>query len=148
MDRGETALSMGDALLPIDLGTTSDGVSPLLATGVAAGAEFTCVLLEDASVKCLGRNDEGQLGRGDTEDNVGSSAVDLGDALVAVDLGTNVTVAAISSGTAATCANLEGGGMKCWGSNAYGGLGVEDSLARGDEAKDMGDNLAEVRRRG
>lgn len=36
------------------------------------------------------------------------------------------------------------GGPQCWGGNSYGGVGVGDSYNRGDEASDMGDNLAEV----
>lgn len=42
---------MGDNLPPIDLGTKENGTSPLLATSVTAGDEFTCVLLETGVVK-------------------------------------------------------------------------------------------------
>lgn len=62
--------------------------------------------------QCFGRNDEGQCGRGDLAEAIGSSPDDLGDALVPVSLGTDVVVQSISSGTAASCAVLEGGAIK------------------------------------
>ncbi|CAN0018909.1 unnamed protein product, partial [Laminaria digitata] len=94
--------------------------------------------------QCFGRNDEGQCGRGGLQANIGSGATDMGDSLQLVDLGTGVEAVSISSGTASTCATLISGGIKCWGGNNYGGLGVGDSYNRGDEATDMGDNLPEV----
>lgn len=67
---------------------------------------------QNQNQQCFGRNDEGQCGRGDLFDSVGSSPDDLGDALPVVSLGTDVEVESISSGTAATCAVLVGGGLK------------------------------------
>lgn len=69
----------------------------------------------------------------------------MGDNLPYVDLGTGVEAISVSSGTASTCAALLGGGVKCWGGNSYGGLGVGDSYNVGDEEDDMGDNVQEVR---
>lgn len=43
-----------------------------------------------------------------------------------------------------TCARFSGannGRIKCWGSNQWGQLGLEDTLARGNEASEMGSNL-------
>ena len=59
---------MGDgsgemAVLPsIDLGTGRT------ATAIAAGNLHTCALLDNASVKCWGRNNKGQLGIDNTTD--------------------------------------------------------------------------------
>lgn len=64
------------------------------------------------TIQCFGRNDEGQCGRGNLDESVGSNAEDMGDALPFVDLGTGVKAVSISSGTASTCAALEGGGVK------------------------------------
>ena len=54
-DRGDTALSMGDNLAPIDLGTTPGGTGSAVAVAVTTGQQFTCVLLEGGSVlvSCL-----------------------------------------------------------------------------------------------
>ncbi|CAN0381081.1 unnamed protein product, partial [Laminaria digitata] len=49
-DRGDTALSMGNNLAAIDLGTTPGGVGSAVAVAVTTGQQFTCVLLEGGSV--------------------------------------------------------------------------------------------------
>ncbi len=40
-----------------------------------------------------------------------------------------------------TCAILDGGKGKCWGTNKSGQLGLGDALARGDGLNEMGDYL-------
>ena len=57
------------------------------ASAVAAGGAHTCALRTDGSVVCWGSNSNGQLGIGNNND-VGSSPNEMGDNLVAVDLGT------------------------------------------------------------
>ena len=69
LGQGSTA-TIGDqpgaiaAMPPIDLG------SGRTATALALGQEHACALLDDGTVKCWGRNQLGQLGRGNTE-NIG-----------------------------------------------------------------------------
>jgi hypothetical protein len=70
---------MGNALPAVDL------VTNRTAKGIAAGANYTCVLLDDDSVKCWGVNDAGTLGIGDTTFRGGQPG-EMGDALPAVDL--------------------------------------------------------------
>lgn len=70
------------------------------------------LLHASVSQKCFGRNDEGQCGRGNLDENVGSSLEDMGDNLPYVDLGEGVEAVSISSGTSTTCAALLGGGIK------------------------------------
>lgn len=106
---------------------------------VSAGGNHSCALLGDGTVKCWGKNNVGQLGLGDTRDR-GTGLWPLGDALPAVDLGSNVTVIDIAAGGNHTCALLEGG-VKCWGNNSWGQLGLGHINIQGDDEQEMGDRL-------
>ena len=95
---------------PIDLGTGRTAVA------VALGAYFTCAILDDGSVKCWGADHHGQLGDGGTSTHQGSP--------VSVDLGPGRTAVAITASRDHACAILDTGGVKCWGSNGKGKLGL------------------------
>jgi len=112
---------------------------------LATGMGQTCAVLDDATLKCWGRNEYGQLGLGDTEAR-GDEPGELGDALPTVNLGSNSTVRAVSAGVLHTCAVLESGAVKCWGTNSLltGQLGLGDLDRRGDEPGEMGDALPPV----
>lgn len=130
-NRGDNAGEMGDNLKAIDLGTGRTAMA------IASGADHTCALLDDATVKCWGKNFAGQLGYGDTNPR-GTGA--MGDTLKAVNLGTGRTAKAIAMGASSSCAVLDDGTVKCWGSNSYGQLGVVGPN-RGDNSGEMGDSL-------
>lgn len=53
---------MGDDLPVIDFGQDRTALA------LAVGWFHTCVILDDSTVRCFGRNHDGQLGLGDTED--------------------------------------------------------------------------------
>jgi hypothetical protein len=135
--RGNDPGEMGDSLPAVSLGTGRT------ATAIAAGHNFTCAVLDDASIKCWGRSDSGQLGQGDNASR-GDAAGEMGDNLPAVPLGTGRTAAAIDLGSNAACALLDDASIKCWGNNASGRLGLGDTANRGDAAGEMGDNLPAV----
>ena len=88
---------MGDgsgemAVLPsINLGTGRT------ATAIAAGYYHNCALLDNASVKCWGRNRFGQLGI-DNNTTMGNNTGEMGDNLPVVNLGTGRTATAIAAG--------------------------------------------------
>lgn len=84
---------------------------------------------------CWGDNHSGQLGRS-------APGVALPDGRV--DLGTNRRALGIFAGLEHTCAILEDGGVKCWGLNTWGQLGVGDTANRGDGVAAMGDGLPVV----
>jgi alpha-tubulin suppressor-like RCC1 family protein len=83
------------------------------AVGIAAGGDHTCALLDDGGVKCWGRNSYGQIGDGTQTDKLIPTAVS----------GLSTGAVAVVAGGSHTCALLNGGGVKCWGSNNRGSLG-------------------------
>eukprot|EP01083_Nonionella_stella_P188793 696774_1 len=135
--RGDEANEMGDYLLEIELGTS------FKATQVVVGYEFTCALSTTNTVKCFGRNRDGQLGYGDVNDR-GGEANEMGDALLEIDLGSDFIPLRIVAGLHHSCALSIANTVKCWGRNAFGALGQGDSNNRGDEANEMGDDLLEI----
>jgi alpha-tubulin suppressor-like RCC1 family protein len=130
-NNAEGELGQGDT---IDLG------SGRTATSLSVGGFHVCALLDDGTVKCWGENDNGQLGQGDTAAR-GNGPGEMGDNLPPIDLGSGRTATAIAAGYLHTCALLDDGTVKCWGSNIVGELGQGDNIARGDAPGQMGDAL-------
>ena len=116
------------------------------ATALVAGGDFTCALLDDATVKCWGDGSLGQLGQGNTLDYgaTGPGGGAMGDVLRPVALGANRTVLALTAATAHACALLDNRDIKCWGVNAYGALGSGKTSNAGADPASMGDALAAV----
>jgi alpha-tubulin suppressor-like RCC1 family protein len=126
----------------VELGTDDEG-EPMRATVITSGGAHTCVILEDGSVRCWGRNSSGQLGLDDDEDR-GDDPLEMGDFLDLVDLGEGLsgerrTAKRIAAGDAHTCAVLDDNQVKCWGRNQTGqlGLGLAADDFRGDELGEM-----------
>jgi len=134
---GNSPGEMGDALVAVNLGTERS------ANVVVAGGYHTCVLLDNSQVKCWGRNNNGQLGYGDTVNHGSGRGKNLAD-LGAVDLGTGRSAKALTLGDSHTCALLDNNQVKCWGANGRRQLGYGDTQNRGSIAGQMGDALAAV----
>ncbi|MBI2606671.1 MAG: hypothetical protein HYW49_11395 [Deltaproteobacteria bacterium] len=139
-DRGGSLGTMGDNLPYVSLGTGRT------AKHLAVGHLQACAILDNDLVKCWGNNGSGELGLGNTT-NYGNAAGTMGDNLPYVSLGTGRTATAIAMGANHSCVILDDGGMKCWGYNAYGQLGLGDTVNRGDNMSAghlMGDDLPQI----
>ena len=135
--RGDAPDDLGDALAAIDLG------SGRTARSISIGGSHACALLDDDTVTCWGFSANGQLGQGITT-TVGDEPGELGENLSVIDLGTGRTATAISAGASHTCAVLDNGAAKCWGQGFFGQLGYGDTINRGDNADEMGDELPAI----
>ncbi|HVI03303.1 MAG TPA: RTX toxin, partial [Enhygromyxa sp.] len=87
-------------------------------TQIVSGFAHTCALLDDASVRCWGIANNGQIGYGngntigDDETPASAGPVNVGG-----------PVASLGAGWYHTCAVLESGEVKCWGKGNEGRLG-------------------------
>ncbi len=66
--RGNAADQMGDNLAEVPISNV---------TNIAAGEDFTCALTQPGYVRCWGKNEEGQLGLGITNANLGRTLAEL-----------------------------------------------------------------------
>lgn len=133
-DRGDGSAEMGDSLTSVNLGTGRT------ASALAAGGFHTCAILDDSTLKCWGRNNQGQLGLGSTA-NKGDGTGEMGDSLLAVNLGTGRTALAVAAGLNHTCVLLDNSDVKCFGDGAYGQLGSGLTSDYGKTSATTGDSL-------
>ena len=101
------------ALVPRQVPGLTSGVA-----SIAAGGSQTCAILFGGGAKCWGDNRHGQLGNGTTN---------LSTIPVAVK-GLASGVMAMSANYGHTCALMDSGGARCWGSNDAGVLGNGSTL--------------------
>lgn len=86
---GDQPDELGDRLAPINLGTGRT------ARAIVAGTAHTCVVLDTFALKCFGLGTFGRLGSGATGP-LGDAVSRTGDAIAAVQLGTDRRVASLT----------------------------------------------------
>ena len=117
--------AIGDTETPASAGDVDVG-GPVVK--IAAGAQHTCAILRTGAVRCWGAGADGRLGYGnmssvgDNEHPVTAGDVDLG--------GTAIQIAAAGRHT---CALLDTGAVRCWGSALQGRLGYANPADIGDD---------------
>ena len=101
------------------------------ATMVSSGGYHNCALFSDGGIRCWGGSGSGQLGSGCTVAR-GNIAHQI-DQLTDVPFSGTSTPTAVSSGQSHSCALFSNGGIRCWGENEDGQLGVGniDNLGNG-----------------
>ena len=89
------------------------------ATKITNGYRHVCAILDNKSVQCWGRNNQGQLGDGTFVDrNVPTAVTGV------------MNVVEIAPGYRHTCALLDNDTIQCWGRNNYGQLGDGTTIDR------------------
>ena len=94
-----------------------------------ADGYHTCVILPRGRVRCWGEATWGALGYGNL-DNIGDT--ELPNSVGPVSLGTGRKARAIALGESHTCAILDNGRVRCWGSGFDGRLGYGNENNIGD----------------
>lgn len=117
--------SIGDNELPSSVDALDFGEA---VTDIACGWGATCALVESGEVRCWGNGGDGTLGQ--------AATASLGDdepatAIPPIELGVSPAVA-ISAGRSHACALLGDQTVRCWGSNAFGELGLGHTQVIGD----------------
>lgn len=98
-----------DQPTPVDVFGLTSGVA-----AITLGDVYTCALTTSGGAKCWGWNDARQLGDGTGVDR--RTPVDV--------VGLTQGVVEIDTGYRSTCALTTASGVKCWGGNYYGQLGI------------------------
>ncbi len=111
----ETPASVGDVGL-------SDFVSD-----IAVGWVHSCAVLEDGSVQCWGRGNDGRLGYGNVA-YVGYNNSPSAAGTVELD----GPARQVAAGLAHSCAMLQDGTVQCWGFGSNGQLGYGNTSTVGD----------------
>ena len=137
--RSPRSLVAALAIVVTVLGASSEATAEQAASSVTsvqsgridAAEKHSCAIITDGTVRCWGRGGEGRLGYGNTSD-IGDD--ETPGSVGPVDLGTGRTAVAISAGSARhTCALLDDGAVRCWGSGTLGRLGYGNTTTIGDD---------------
>jgi alpha-tubulin suppressor-like RCC1 family protein len=88
-----------------------------LPVDIVVGGQHACVLFSDGSIRCFGKNDHGQLGKGDTTNQPNLALASR------VTFASGSPAVAVAVGTSHSCAILASGCVSCWGLGTSAQLG-------------------------
>lgn len=131
------ALATGSGITNVHATTPPGSTSVDAVASMGLGDGTTCVVTVAGNDKCWGRNDTGQLGRGDSTqigDDESPGAVDF------IDLGG--LAREIHTNGRQTHAVLETGAVLAWGANDMGELGLGHTQTIGDDETPASANVA------
>lgn len=130
-DFGELGIGQVTWREPTPLEVQFPDPAPGTIAKVDGGPLFTCALASSGELYCWGENTFGQVGNGDSYDDVPTPAKVQGVGQAIVDFSAGGwfgsgegSGAGYSSITGFTCAVLADGSVKCWGANIIGQLGI------------------------
>lgn len=136
-DKGDSAAEVGNNFQFTDVGNVSTPVE------VSRSIYNTCVRFANGGIKCWGHGAYGQNGIGNTAQK-GDGGGEMGNSLPFVNFGTGITSTGICGGEQFNCSMFNNGGVKCWGRNNRGQLGIGNTTTIGDSAGELGNALAYV----
>jgi alpha-tubulin suppressor-like RCC1 family protein len=109
----------GNGSIPVSGFATLDLIADL-----ATGLHNTCVVRQTRDVYCAGRDDKGQLGNGDGDNDSTANTNDFGMASPWQVSGiTDAQMITMGASAEFVCITTTLGAVRCWGENTYGQLG-------------------------
>ena len=116
--------NIGDGIPIINLGGKK-------AKRIKAGEHAYCVVLEDDSLSCWGRDNYGKIGNNGISTSVPQ----------AINIGSNKKILDFDIGSEATCLVYTDGTSACWGRGEFGSLANGNTGVVQDPTTQLGDNL-------
>lgn len=135
--KGDEGNEMGNFLPFVNLGTNKKVKLAFL------GAQHTCAILLDDSIRCWGNNSSGQLGIG-FKTNIGDEKNEMGNLMIPTNFGEGPKATSMSLGYDFTCALFDDSSIKCVGANMYGQLGTGNTVSYGVSQVTVGDYTVKV----
>jgi cysteine-rich repeat protein len=117
--------NIGDTETPSSAGDVNVGGNIVQ---IALGGFHTCALLDTEKVRCWGDAGGGQLGYANTN-SIGDNELPF----VAGNINVGGNIVQITAGSFHTCALLDTGKVRCWGTGANGRLGYGNAFSIGDD---------------
>jgi alpha-tubulin suppressor-like RCC1 family protein len=133
---GDSTIEMGDNLpQPIAAGG---------AVEVTVGYRQSCIRNTTGQIKCWGTNVFGQIGIGNNSGNLNDVGDDAGEIAVLAFAAMKQTPVELSGGGSYECVSNADATVQCWGRNASGQLGRDDTNDIGDGPGEMGSALVSL----